>query len=144
MRRNITVIALTLSTIGSAFALGNECNKKALVGDYEKNKGKGYLPSTLTIKSSTQSDRFKFELDSYHSSKPNDDGSNTTQAIFAGDLHFKQCFALYASTEENDNCQLLFSFRSSFVEVIHFGECPFIGHNASPDGIYKRVRMKTR
>ena len=48
------------------------------------------------------------------------------------------CIATYFSAE--DECTLNFAISKNTIKVTHTGACMYIGHNASPEGIYVKKR----
>jgi hypothetical protein len=110
-----------------------------LSGSYILDKGKGFQPSKLDIRqTSANPPVYLFDLESYWSPRKNDDGSFTTQAIFKGNMKMDGCIATYFSAE--DECTLNFAISKNSIRVTHTGACMYIGHNASPDGIYMKKR----
>jgi hypothetical protein len=132
-----TIILLLLFLFSPLISLAdNSClSGVRLTGSYFVDKGKGYQPSTLTIRSTKNNiSIFPFELEAYWSSWPNDDGSRTTQAIYAGEMKVNGCTGTYYS--EEDDCRFSFKLSLNSITVSHTGECMSIGHNANPSGIY--------
>jgi hypothetical protein len=112
----------------------SECLSQSWVGTYSINKGIGYLPSTLKIQNNPKDNSLLFNLESYWSPKPLDDGSSTTQAIYMGSFKTNSCIARYQSLE--DECTLTFRLNVNKIEITTSGNCYNIGHNANPDGVY--------
>jgi hypothetical protein len=112
------------------------CNfGKKLSGSYVIEKAEGYLPNQVDLVSkNSKNSMYKFELDAYWSSRPNDDGSFTSQAYYGGNFKVKRCIAKYYSSE--DNCNLTFVFDKNTVTISHYGMCGYIGHNVTLDGVY--------
>lgn len=115
---------------------GNSCLSGARIpGSYLVDKGKGYQPSTLVIRKAIgNKSTFPFDLQAYWSLCQNDDGSWTSQAIYAGKMKVNGCTGTYYS--EDDDCRFNFKLSTNTITVSHTGECMFIGHNADPSGIY--------
>ena len=110
-----------------------------LEGRYIASKGKGYLPSSLVVAPTKDDDTYHFDLEAYWAPKPNDDGSHTTQGIFAGQFSVRWCVGHYVS--EDRDCFLVFNFAQDQIKVTSFGLCPY-GNNAYPDEKYFKRRGK--
>jgi len=130
--RNLLGFLFYLTAAPIAWA-NSECPSESWAGIYIIDKGAGYVPSTLKIRHARDSS-LSFNLESYWSSKPNDDGSSTSQAIYAGSLKVNGCVTDYFS--QDDECSLTFMFQHNKIKLATSGWCYNIGHNANPDGVY--------
>jgi hypothetical protein len=135
------LLALLFFSLAPTDVFAEECMLDSQVaGKYAMQKLKGYLPSTLSVTSTDDTSKFEFDLEAYSSSRPNDDGSQTSQSIFHGKFDFRSCVGLYFDPE--DQCFFVFDFSKTQVKVVNFGSCYF-GHGAYPGGNYVRVGAGT-
>jgi hypothetical protein len=130
-----TLLLILLSSPLVSWA-GNSCLSGARIpGSYFVDKGKGYHPSMLVIqKDINNKSTFPFDLEAYWSSRQNDDGSSTSQAIYAGKMKVYGCTGTYYS--EDDDCRFSFKLSTNTITVSHTGECMSMGHNADPSDVY--------
>ena len=111
---------------------------KNISGTYYSDKGKDHLPSKIVLhRKKTNKTTYHFDLESYWSARANDDGSATSQAVYSGDLEVNGCYGKYYSNE--DDCLLNFDLKKNTITISHSGACMYIGHNASPNGVYIRA-----